>query len=122
MSERKTTVWGLILSFKDEVDIPHAYKATHNLLSSLRYKASKNNWKYDALAVGSCINPDTKEPVRTHVHLYLEANPGSTVVDWIKHYWYQRNGIGKDIPLDGNLAFLSYLYRQASFKFEQWSK
>lgn len=119
MSERKEIIRGLVLSFRDEVDISYAHKAVHNLLTSLRYKAPKSDWKYWLIGVGSCIDADTKEPARTHVHIYIEAFPGSTVVDWIKDYWVPRNGIVKVKPVDGHPNLIEYFFRQASFHFQQ---
>jgi hypothetical protein len=37
--------------------------------------------------IGGYIKRASRFPERFHIHFIIEGTPGSTMADWVRHYW-----------------------------------
>lgn len=87
--ERKEGYRGIILTLNnDKVGITdqEAEKKIKRLLSALRRKANREDWRYCILIAFSRSNQKIKQ-VRPHFHVFLHGDPCLTIGKWINNYW-----------------------------------
>jgi hypothetical protein len=63
------------------------------LFTSIRYRANKENWAYEIVAVASAMDVKTLKKKRLHIHVYAKSNPSATLIQYFKQYWESRYGL-----------------------------
>lgn len=87
--DRKPGCMSLILVLNEankDISDKEAETAAKRLLSALRRKADRENWKY-YIVVGFSRSDQKVKRVRAHFHIFLYADPCQTVAHWINDYW-----------------------------------
>jgi hypothetical protein len=99
--ERRTRERIFVLSFNDDI-LAEMKEENYQkqvgvimkkLFTSIRYKAKKENWAYEIIAVASAVDGKTLKKKRLHIHVYAKSNPSATLIQYFKLYWESRYGL-----------------------------
>lgn len=127
MSDRKENEYWLTLTYDDEKFEVNGLDAKEckvisdrqlrNLLVSLRDKARRERWQYSIVLCPSVKDSLTGKAKRLHTHVYIKANPGSTICKYIDQYWGKRYGLVEFGTISGGVQgtgnYLAYMKDQA---------
>ena len=116
--QRLTTEWAVSLTYRTEDDSQSSLTHVKALLSSIRHMANAYDWKYDLRLIVSKSDPDTGEEARPHLHMYIIANPGSTIVQWINNYWYSRHGTVDKRKCYDAFGWWEYMEKQTEYEYK----
>ena len=119
--QRLTTEWAVSLTYRTEDDSKDILTHVKALLSSIRHMANAYDWKYDLRLIVSKSDPDTGEEARPHLHMYIIANPGSTVIQWLNDYWYSRHGTVDKRKCYDVSGWWHYMDKQAEYEYKHKS-
>lgn len=90
-------------------------KQLRAFLATLRKKSRKEGWTYTLELSPSTTDPRTGKEVRLHVHMYIQGNPITTIMKFIKDYWRSKYGIADATRGYDKVGFLGYMKAQAMY-------